>query len=131
MLSFSHLWYFGLNLRFGFRFVFFSFVITSPPPPLFFFALSLMIKVIHLSLVLVYLIGFESKNYVMERWSVNVMLMTTMGMKISRSCCWSCCNFGLVLELYFLIFWVSSSNFLFRVFIFFFSECPVSLVVEN
>ena len=80
-------------MRFGFRFLFFSFVITYPP---FFFALSLMIKFIYLYLVLVYLIEFGSKNYVMERWSVNVMLMTTMGMKISRSRCWLCYNFGLV-----------------------------------
>ena len=59
---------------------------------------------------------------------MNVMLMTTMGMKIMLLVM---VRLWAYLELNFLRFWVLSSNIIFMVFIFFFPEFSVSLVVDK
>ena len=59
---------------------------------------------------------------------MNVMLMTTMGMKIMMLVM---VRLWAYLELNFLRFWVLTSNIIFMVFIFFFPEFSVSLVVDK
>ena len=59
---------------------------------------------------------------------MNVMLMTTMGMKIMLLVM---VRLWAYLELNFLRFWVLTSNIIFMVFIFFFPEFSVSLVVDK
>ena len=59
---------------------------------------------------------------------MNVMLMTTMGMKIMLLVM---VRLWAYLELNFFRFWVLTSNIIFMVFIFFFPEFSVSLVVDK